>query len=693
MNQLPISSIRLDPNSRLGLVQQARRTYLHSLDVDRLLYMFRATAGLPTRGAEPMTGWDAPDCLLRGHTTGHAMSALALDYAATGDETAHAMLDDLIDGLVEVRDAFAKLPGFRTGFLSAYDESQFDDLERFVPYPRIWAPYYTLHKLLAGLLDAYDLTGSAPALDLAKGIGLWTVRRLRRLSETQLRRMWGMYIAGEFGGLNESLVVLAERLTTRPERPAAQPERPQTAPPERIGEADDGLAHDLIYAARLFDNDRLLAPLLRGDDELDGMHANQHIPQVIGWVRLYEATGQRRYLDAARQFWKEMTGSHLYVFGGTGRGEMLHAPNVIAGELGDETAESCATYNMVKLAHRLRLHDGDRMDREDCMDRKDCEDCMNCMNCMDYVELATRNHLLASVCPRPDGGSTYFLPTTPGGCKTFDLDGNTCCHGTGMETPFRFCEGMALYDGATSTLHITQYLPTTIDDPTTGIRMTIHGSDANPGHVAIDIRRLPADTLRLRIPWWTHGWATVMLNDVTLRIDCDDANHELVLDHHALAQAGLTSWTGAHIDLMFRPRFTVTPTPDDPSVVSVAWGPYVLAALGGMRGHDVPADGIAPADDDVPAADTGVSDATEASGTTEESSTNTNAHDIPPVDVDQLLPIHISPTDIGAAGHADADFARVGRGLEWVHRSSGIRFKPIGLIDDGQPYHLYLRLE
>ncbi|PJM74654.1 beta-L-arabinofuranosidase domain-containing protein [Bifidobacterium simiarum] len=722
LREIPISSVRLDPSGLLGRAQRARLDYLRTLDVDRLLVMFRRSAGLPDRGAEPMTGWDSPDCLLRGHTTGHALSALALCHAATGDDAVLGTLDALIDGLVEVRDAFAKRPGIHPGFLSAYDESQFDDLERFVPYPTIWAPYYTLHKLIAGLLDAYDLTGSEPALDLARGLGLWTARRLGRLPASQLQRMWGMYIAGEFGGLNESLALLADRLKSRrddtDDDTDDDADEKAAAGMDATDETDATDANRLTDAARLFDNDRLMAPLLHGVDALDGMHANQHIPQVIGWVRLYERTGENRYLTAAKRFWREMTADHMYAFGGFGRGEMLHAPGVIAGELGEETAESCATYNMVKLAHRLRLHEGARDDaRDDARGRVG-------MGLADYVELATRNHLLASVSPRPDGGSTYFLPTTPGGVKSFDLDGNTCCHGTGMETPFRFAEGMALVDMNRSALHLTQYLPGSIADPSTGIRLRIKVRDDNPGHVAIDLDRMPYDVLCLRVPWWATGRAAdrpiVMMNDVTLRVgygeagsdgagydnadhggvdqngaDYDGVDRELILDHHALAQAGLTSWAGAHIDLMFRPRLAVTATPDDPSVVSVSWGPYVLAALHGPGPYGGDRDGSSgrnDADQDNTDQD-GIAQGGDSQGgdgqeaDAEPASTNTNAHmRVPPVDVADLMPIDIDPDDPAAS------LSRLGHDLEWVHRPSGIRFRPIGLIDVGQPYHLYLRL-
>ena len=184
--------------------------FLLSCDDDQMLYNFRAACGLPLKNAAPMTGWDSPEGLLRGHTTGHYLSGLALACAA-GSENSERLkikIDYMVDSLEECQNVFESSGNYESGFLSAYSEEQFDKLEEFVFYPKIWAPYYTLHKILAGLLDCYEYGGNEKALRIAAKVGKWVYARLCKLPSRQLNRMWAMYIAGEYGGMNEVLARL-----------------------------------------------------------------------------------------------------------------------------------------------------------------------------------------------------------------------------------------------------------------------------------------------------------------------------------------------------------------------------------------------------------------------------------------------------------------------------------------------------
>ncbi|MBW3092319.1 glycoside hydrolase family 127 protein [Bifidobacterium sp. 82T10] len=531
---IPIDHVRLDGDGVLARDQRARIAYLRGVDDDRLLVEFRRAAGLDTRGAQPMTGWDAPDSLLRGHTTGHTLSAYALAYAASGDRVLKAKLDYVVDALAEVQRAFARRPSAHPGFLSAYDETQFDRLEEYAPYPTIWAPYYTLHKILAGLLDAYRHAGSAAALDVARGIGDWTHARLSKLSRERLQRMWSLYIAGEFGGMNESLADLYA--ITGDERHLA--------------------------AARMFDNDRLMTPMRQHVDALGGMHANQHIPQVIGSVRLFETTGLPRYLDQARFFADAVISHHCYAMGGTGHGEMFDQPDVIGAALADDTAESCATYNLLKLVAMLDSH----------VPRPEYAD---------YAEHATINHVAATCDHRPgqagNGGSIYFMPTQPGGRKDIDTAENSCCHGTGLESHFLVAAGAYATDR--DALYVRRYLNGALDDD--AARLTVRVDDAAPERVTIDVERLDRDVLCLRVPGWSaDGSVTVAANgsavpDAVVELSRTAAG-DLAL--HA-DQLGLGSWGGVRLELGFAPRMRLIATPDRPELAAVAWGPYALAAL------------------------------------------------------------------------------------------------------------------
>jgi hypothetical protein len=217
------------------------------------------------------------------------------------------------------------------GYLAAYPETQFILLERYTTYPTIWVPYYTCHKIMRGLLDAHTLTGNAQALAIASAMGDWVHSRLGHLPKAQLERMWSIYIAGEYGGMNEVLADLYA-LTGRQEH---------------------------LAAARCFDNTTLLDACAEDRDLLDGLHANQHVPQFTGYLRLFDHSDEERYAAAARNFWGMVAGPRTYSLGGTGQGEMFRARGAVAGTLGDNIAETCATYNMLKLSRQLFFHKQD----------------------------------------------------------------------------------------------------------------------------------------------------------------------------------------------------------------------------------------------------------------------------------------------------------------------------------------------
>jgi hypothetical protein len=265
------------------------------------------------------------------------------------------------------------------GFLSAYPETPFIRLEEFAAYggnQGIWAPYYTLHKILAGLLDAHVLTGNSEALEIASKIADWVYSRIAPLRQEQLNRMWNTYIAGEYGGMNESLAQLH----------ALRPDKPEYA-----------------AAAKRFDNTVVYDAIVRDNDILDGRHANQHVPQFTGYLRIFEQTGETGYHTAARSFWNMVVPHRIYSHGGMGVGEIFRKRGVIAGSLyqfpnDNNAAETCPLYNMLKLSRNLFFHDPDP-------------------RYMNYYEQGLFNQIAGS---RRDVDSpanplvTYFVPVRPG---------------------------------------------------------------------------------------------------------------------------------------------------------------------------------------------------------------------------------------------------------------------------------------
>ena len=486
-------------------------------DDDQMLYNFRAASGLDTKDAPQMIGWDTPDSKLRGHTTGHYLSALALCYAATGNEKIKEKAVYMIKELAKCQEAFGILGTCHKGFLSAYDETQFDLLEKFTPYPEIWAPYYTLHKIMAGLLDCFEYVGIKEAYNIVDQLGDWVYARLSRLDNKTLKKMWGTYIAGEFGGMNESMAKLYQ-LSKKPEH---------------------------LAAAKLFDNDRLFYPMIRKIDAIGGMHANQHIPQVIGAMKIYEAGNDRKYYEIAKYFWNIVTKAHIYAIGGTGETEMFHQPNRIGALLSDNTAESCASYNMLKLTKELFLYEPKA-------------------SYMDYYERAMQNHILSSLEKRPTGASTYFMPLRPGGRKSFDVE-NSCCHGTGLENHFRY--GDAIYHYGKDCVYVNLFLSSKVTYQ--GVEIIQHVDETKPQDVHIEVNGKGDFALKIRVPYWCHGEYQVNMNDKIETVSMDKDGYIQIQKQ----------WNNDHVHIVFGISYELEQTPDRPEIMSLRYGPYVLAAL------------------------------------------------------------------------------------------------------------------
>ncbi|MFM9277608.1 beta-L-arabinofuranosidase domain-containing protein [Paenibacillus jiagnxiensis] len=519
--------VRLEKESEFAAAMDRFLQYVRSVDDDQMLYNFREAAACDTKGAQPMTGWDAPECNLKGHTTGHYLSSLALAYHATGDSGLLGKIQYMVAELGKCQTAMSEQRGYGQGFLSAYSEEQFDLLEQYTTYPEIWAPYYTLHKIMAGLLDCYELAGQREALDICDKLGQWLHNRLSRLPREQLNKMWSMYIAGEFGGMNEVLAKLY---------------------------AITGNENYLI-TAKYFDNEKLFLPMKENVDTLGNMHANQHIPQVIGALKLFEVTGNKDYYEIAENFWTMVTQNHIYAIGGTGETEMFKEPNAIAGFLSDKTAETCASYNMLKLTKELFQFNPHK-------------------TYMDYYEKALYNHILASEnSQKAEGGSTYFMPLAPGSVKKFDTHENTCCHGTGLENHFRYQEAIYFHDE--DRLYVNLYIPSQLDWSEQGLSLVQKRDQGSLETVRFNIEGGAESTLLFRIPDWVSGPVQVKINGEPLR----DLEHE-----HGYVKLRRV-WKKDEIELTLPCSLRLASAPDDHTLKSLAYGPYVLAGISGEQDY------------------------------------------------------------------------------------------------------------
>ncbi|RNG20683.1 glycoside hydrolase family 127 protein [Streptomyces botrytidirepellens] len=502
--------------------------YARSYPADRILAVFRANAGLDTRGARPPGGWETSDGNLRGHYGGHFLTLIAQACADTGEPALKAKLDYLVGALGECQRALAEHGSPRPshpGYLAAYPETQFILLESYTTYPTIWAPYYTCHKIMRGLLDAHTLAGNEQALQIASRMGDWVHSRLGHLPKAQLERMWSIYIAGEYGGMNEVMADLYA-LTGRPEH---------------------------LAAARCFDNTALLGACAEDRDTLDGKHANQHIPQFTGYLRLFDHTGETAYAAAARNFWGMVAGPRMYSLGGTGQGEMFRARNAIAATLDGKNAETCATYNMLKLSRQLFFREPDAA-------------------YMDYYERGLTNHILASRRDAPGADSpevTYFVGMGPGVRREYDNTG-TCCGGTGMENHTKYQDSVYFRSADSTALYVNLALASTLRWPERGFVIEQTGDYPAEGVRTLTFREGSGRLeVKLRVPAWATGGFTVTVNGVRQRSKAVPGSY-LTLSR---------DWRrGDRIRISAPYRLRIERALDDPAVQSVFYGPVLLVA-------------------------------------------------------------------------------------------------------------------
>jgi DUF1680 family protein len=553
---------------------------------DRFLYMFRNAFGQPQpEGAEPLGVWDSQTSKLRGHATGHYLSALAQAYASTTDDASlHATFGGKLNYAVEALHQLSRLSGSPTnagapfnadpaavppgpgqagyhsdlsqagirtdywnwgkGFISAYPPDQFILLEQGAVYGtgdnQVWAPYYTLHKLLAGLLDCYEHGGNTKALVIAEDMARWVQCRLQRLPVETRISMWNRYIAGEYGGMNEALARLS--------RLAADP--------------------GFLDCAKLFDNVEFFfgdrersGGLARNVDTLRGRHANQHIPQIIGAVETYRATRQGEYWRVAENFWEICRHSYMYSIGGVAGARQpnnaecftAHPDRLFAeGFSSDGQNETCATYNLLKLSRQLFLFDPQA-------------------KYMDYYEQALYNHILASVAP-DDPGNTYHVPLNPGARKQFgnaQMDGFTCCNGTAIESNTKLHDTIYFRSADDSAVYVNLYVPSRLDWATRRVTLTQTTAFPYGDSTTLTIGGGGTFAVKVRVPGWTSQEFVVSLNGARQRHEARPGTY-LTLSRH---------WReGDTLQLQMPFSFHLRPVMDQPNVASLFYGPVLLAA-------------------------------------------------------------------------------------------------------------------
>ncbi len=520
----PLSAVRLLPGP-FRTAQEADVRYVLALDADRLCAPYLREAGLEPE-APGYGNWEGDG--MGGHIGGHYLSACAKLWAATGDPRLRERLEHVLDVLERCAAAVGTgylggVPGgARLGQELAAGEV---DADTFNLNGR-WVPLYNLHKTFAGLLDAATYGGSHRALTLAVAWAGWWSGVSAAMSDDDFEEM----LTTEFGGMADAFATLAQL----------------TGDPQHVAQA------------RRFGHRDVLAPLVAGRDELDGLHANTQIAKAVGWARLAAVTGETGYRDAADAFWRTVATRRTVAIGGNSVREHFHAADDFTPMVTDpQGPETCNTYNMLKLTALRFEATGD-------------------VALLDMYERATYNHVLST--QHPDrGGFVYFTPLRPAHYRVYSRPETSmwCCVGSGMENHATY--GSLVFSRSGDDLAVNVYLAAELDWSARGLRVRLEADLLRSDTAVVRlVAAVPvAAGLRLRHP----GWASAV------QVEVDGGPVEAALEDGYLVVR--RTWTGEHtVTVRFTTGLRAEPLPDGSAWVAYRWGPVVLAASSGTDDLD-----------------------------------------------------------------------------------------------------------
>lgn len=523
----PLTDVRLLDGPFLE-AQKRDEAYLLKLEPDRMLHNFRVNAGLEPK-APIYGGWESvqtwADIRCHGHTLGHYLTAASLMYASTGNNELKQRVDYIVGELKQCQDAG------KTGLICAFPDKSAPIDALVAGHRAIGVPWYTLHKIFAGLRDSYLFCGSKTARNVMVKLADWSVDVTKGMTDAQFQRM----LNTEHGGMNEVLADIY--VISNDEKHLALAER--------------------------FCHQTILTPMSEGRDTLNGLHSNTQIPKIIGFERLYQVTGKPEYHAAAEFFWKTVTGTRSFATGGNGDNEHFFAVTDFGRHLSSaKTMETCCSYNMLRLTRILYAGDPSAA-------------------YADYYEKTLCNAILGSQDPNT-GMMTYFQSTRPGYIKLFctPFDSFWCCTGTGIENHAKY--GDSIYFHGTSggpqadNLYVNQFIASTLNWKDRGFRLKQITSFPEAGKTRLEITGASRKdvTLQIRHPAWAET-AAVSVNGVAAQTS-DKPGSYISLKR---------TWkTGDVIEVDMPMTVRMEPLPGTTDTAAVAYGPLVLV---GALGHEV----------------------------------------------------------------------------------------------------------
>jgi len=501
--------------------------YLHQLDPERLLHNFRVNAGIKSE-AQPLEGWEAPNIGLRGHFVGHYLSACASLIEKNGDTLLQKRINYMVDVLWDCQQ--------KSGgkYLSAFPEKDFTTLE--TRYGGVWAPYYTYHKIMQGLLDVYTLTGNKKAYTMVLNMADYVKQRMDKLSPETIEKMFYTTNANpsnESGGMNDVLNNLY------------------------------AVSKDSVHLrlASFFERKWFSQPLYEGKDILSGLHANTHLPLVIGFAKHYENTNDTYYRDATAHFWDILIHHHCYVNGsssgprpigvtpGSRLSEHWGVADHLSATLTDEIAESCVSHNTQKLTGTMFRWTAS----------PECAEVY--MNTFYNSILALQNSQY--------GTYVYHLPLSSPQKKKFLKDNDfRCCNGSSIEAFTHLNSNIYFYNN--NNFWVNLYIPSEVKWTTRGITISQNGNfPANPTVLfTVSTKKTARFAMNLFIPEGATRQSKVLINGETVPIDIKPLSY-ITIDR---------TWkSGDKIELTFDYSFNINTTPDNQNVLALYYGPVLLA--------------------------------------------------------------------------------------------------------------------
>ncbi len=513
----PLSAVRLTASPFLE-AQQTDLRYIMALNPDRLLAPFLREAGLTPKEAS-YGNWESTG--LDGHMGGHYLTALALMFAATGDEEVLKRLNYFVAELKRCQSSngdgyIGGVPGGATAWRDiAQGKLQADGFS----VNGKWVPWYNLHKLYAGLRDAYLHGGSQDARAMLIALCDWTLALTSHVNEEQMQNM----LRCEHGGMNEVLADVSQMT---------------------------GQQKYMDLAIR-FSHQAILRPLEDGKDQLTGLHANTQIPKVIGFKRIGDITGRRDWQKAAQFFWQTVHDHRTVAIGGNSVKEHFHDQNDFSSMIEEvEGPETCNTYNMLKLTELLFLGDAKG-------------------SYADYYERALYNHILGSQRPH-SGGFVYFTPMRPNHYRVYSQpqQGMWCCVGSGLENHAKYGEFIYAHRG--DSLYVNLFIPSTLKWQEQGVTIRQSNRFPDEGSSTITVKGNKTFTMKIRYPEWVEPGA--------LRIAVNGKPFAASIGADRYVSVRRQWRDGDKVDIGLPMKTRLEQMPDKSNYYAVLHGPVVLAA-------------------------------------------------------------------------------------------------------------------